>query len=126
MPKPPKKPNLAIVDSSPLNPLAPPATLGAAGAKLWSSIQADFRIDDAGGREMLQQICGAADTVADCDAIIAADGRLIRTKNGVLKEHPLLKAQLAARSFIVRSLHRLGLDIEVTRNEDAGVRRTRL
>lgn len=64
---------------------------------------------------MLQQICGAADTVAECDKIIAQDGKTIRFKGG-LKEHPLLKVQLAARSFIVRSLHRLGLDVEPTRD----------
>ena len=33
------------------------------------------------------------------------------------REHPLLKHQLATRSFIVRSLHRLGLDIEPARHE---------
>jgi hypothetical protein len=39
------------------------------------------------------------------------DGPTIQTKSGI-REHPLLKHQLGARSFIVRSLHRLGLEIE--------------
>jgi hypothetical protein len=62
---------------------------------------------------MLTEICSAADTVAKCDDAIAQDGVTIRTKGG-LREHPLLKVQLAARSFIVRSLARLNLDVEPT------------
>jgi hypothetical protein len=29
-----------------------------------------------------------------------------------LRDHPLLKHELAARGFITKSLHRLGLDVE--------------
>ena len=111
-----KSPPLTLVNSSSKsNTLSPPASLNEAGAKLWRSILSEYRIEDSGGREMLAQICGAADTVAECDKIIAQDGKTIRI-NGGLKEHPLLKVQLAARSFIVRSLHRLGLDVEPTRD----------
>lgn len=92
-----------------------PASLGKAGAKLWQSIQQEYRIDDAGGSEMLLQICSTADRAAEYAAIIDAEGPMISTKHG-LKEHPLVKHELAARSFVVRSLHRLGLDIEPTRN----------
>jgi hypothetical protein len=31
-----------------------------------------------------------------------------------LKDHPLLRHELATRSFVVRSLHRLGLDISAS------------
>jgi Phage terminase, small subunit len=110
-----KKPTLTVVDIASSNPLAPPASLGKAGAKLWQSIQGDYRIDDSGGIEMLLQICSAADRADECSEIIARDGPVIRSKAG-LKDHPLLKHELQARSFIVRSLHRLGLDIEPTRN----------
>ena len=95
--------------------LAPPATLGKPGATLWRSIMSEYKIDDAGGREMLLQICTAADRADAFAAEIARDGPMIRTKH-VFKEHPLLKHELAARSFIVRALHRLGLEIEPTRN----------
>ena len=65
---------------------------------------------------MLLQICEAADSLAGYDEQIARDGPTIRTASG-LREHPLLKHQLATRSFIVRSLHRLGLDIIPPRHE---------
>ena len=36
------------------------------------------------------------------------DGSVVQTKNGP-REHPLLKSELACRSFVVRGLQRLGL-----------------
>jgi hypothetical protein len=65
---------------------------------------------------MLQQICAVTDRVAEYAVTIARDGPVIRTKVG-LNDHPLLRHELAAQSFIVRSLHRLGLDVEPTRHE---------
>jgi hypothetical protein len=62
------------------------------------------------------RICEAADSLGVIDSEIARDGPTIRTASG-LREHPLLKLQLATRSFIVRSLLRLGLDIIPPRNE---------
>ena len=112
-----KPPTLTVIDSaSKPDSLAPTPGLGEAGAKLWHAIHADYVIDDAGGLAMLQQICAAADRVAEYAVTIARDGPTIRTKAG-LKDHPLLRHELAAQSFIVRSLHRLGLDIEPARHE---------
>jgi hypothetical protein len=42
---------------------------------------------------------------------IDRDGEIIRTKAGP-REHPGLKHELAARAFVVRTLHKLGLDVE--------------
>jgi hypothetical protein len=108
-----KKPTLTIVPTKP-SPIAPPSSLGEAGAKLWSTIMSEYCIDDAGGAEMLLQICAGADRADEFSQIIARDGAVIRTKAGV-RDHPLLKHELATRSFVVRALHRLGLDIEPTR-----------
>jgi len=41
---------------------------------------------------------------------------MIRTKTGVLKDHPLLKHELATRAFVTRALHRLNLDVEAPRD----------
>ena len=87
------------------NPREPPA-LGEAGRRLWAAIHADYIIDDAGGLALLAQICAAADRVAEFAVAIARDGPVVRTKAGTIKDHPLLRHELAAQSFIVRSLHR--------------------
>jgi hypothetical protein len=109
---------LTVIDPASSQPslLAPPASLGETGRKLWASIHADFVVTDAAGLETLLRISQAADTLASYDEQIERDGPTIRTASGV-REHPLLKHQLATRSFIVRSLHRLGLDIIPPRNE---------
>ncbi len=106
-----KKPRLTLVDQTTATSSAPPSTLGKTGGNLWQTVMAEYDIRDSGGREMLRQACEAADRVHEFAAIIKRDGPVIRTKHGP-KDHPLLKHELAARAFVVRSLHRLGLDVE--------------
>lgn len=106
-----KKPGLKLVGSSAANPDRLPANLGKTGAKLWTSIMSEYNIEDSGGREMLLQVCAASDRLAEYGAAIDRDGPVVRTKSGS-REHPLLKAELATRSFVTRTLARLGLDVE--------------
>jgi len=109
-----KKPSLTLVDPRQITPVtlvAPPSNVGKAGRTLWQSVMNEYDIRDAGGQQMLQQICEAADRVHEFSAIIKRDGPVVRTKMGP-RDHPLLKHEQAARSFIVRSLGRLGLDVE--------------
>jgi hypothetical protein len=89
----------------------PPRTLGAHGRALWDSVTRDYRIEDAGGIEMLCAACQACDRAESLREQIDSDGEIIRTKAGP-KDHPGLKHELAARSFVVRTLQRLGLDVE--------------
>jgi hypothetical protein len=92
----------------------PPRTFGVVGSSLWQSVQSEYRIDDAGGRELLAQACAAADRVAALAEKIDADGEVIATKSGP-KVHPAVKEELAGRAFIVRTSQALGLNLEPTR-----------
>lgn len=111
-----KKPKLALVPSTKPTSTSAPSTLGTSGSKLWRSIQDEYRIDDAGGIALLTQICLSIDRADECAAAIDRDGVMIRCQNGAMKDHPLLKLELASRSFAVKSLLRLGLDIVPPRN----------
>ncbi len=111
-----REPTLTIVEPTATSSLAPPVALGEAGCKLWHSIMGEYHISDSGGREMLLQICKAADLAERYAGIIRHDGATIVTKQG-LKDHPLVRHELSARSFVVRGLQRLGLDIEPSRNQ---------
>jgi Phage terminase, small subunit len=111
-----KKPKLKLVESTPLNPAAPPPNLGPAGRNIWQSIIAEYQITNSGGLAILLQIATAYDRQAECAEAIAREGMTIRMKSG-LKEHPLLRTELACRSFIVRAVHRLGLDIESVKTQ---------
>ena len=110
-----KPPTLTVIDAA-FKPNPAPPSLGKAGSELWQSIHRDYVIEDSAGRQMLLRICETADTLASYDEQIERDGPTIRTASGI-REHPLLKHQLAARSFIVRSLHRLNLDVVPARTE---------
>ena len=92
----------------------PPRKLGPSGTALWRSVTAAYGIEDAGGIEMLAQACQALDRAEALRAAIDRDGEIVRTKAGP-KDHPGLKHELANRSFVVRTLQRLGLDVEAIR-----------
>jgi hypothetical protein len=87
--------------------LDPPRTLGKAGLNLWNRITSAYDISDEGGREMLAQCCAAADRAEGMRATIDEEGETIQTRAG-RKDHPLLRHELAARSFVVKTLSRLG------------------
>jgi len=111
-----KTPNssLTIVEPPTFTPIAPPRKLGEAGQALWDAVQNEFRIEDCGGVELLMQACLAADRAEALAARIDKDGETIHTAMG-LKAHPCLKDELAARSFICRTLQRLGITDEAIR-----------
>jgi hypothetical protein len=112
-----KPPELTVIGAEARpDPLTPPDDLASAGSQLWRDLHRDFEITDASGLAMLHQICCTVDKVTEYSATIERDGAMLRTKSGV-KDHPLIRHVLSGRSFIVRSLHKLGLDIIAPRAE---------
>jgi hypothetical protein len=110
MPKPADRPPLTLLDPASIG-ISPPRPLGQHGLALWNSVQTAYQIDDIGGRELLAQACAAADRVEALAERISVDGEVIHTRNGP-KAHPALRDELAGRAFIVRTLERLGLNVE--------------
>ena len=92
--------------------LKPSRPLGKHGSSLWQSVTTEYGIEDAGGVEMLTEACQALDRAEELSAAIKRDGPVIRSK-GAIRDHPAIKHELAARSFVVRTLQRLlGLNVE--------------
>ena len=81
---------------------------------MWDRAQAEYRID-VGGIELLAQACAAEDTAESLAAAIARDGHVIHSRTGVPRTHPAVKDELACRAFVVRTLERLGLNVEAVR-----------
>ena len=92
----------------------PPRQLGEHGMALWTAVTREYRIDDVGGIELLAQACQASDRVEALAAQISADGEIIHSKSG-LRSHPGLRDEIALRSFICRTIQRLGLNFETLR-----------
>jgi hypothetical protein len=78
------------------------------------AVHAEYNLADAAGIEVLAQACTSLDRAEALASEIAKDGAVIRA-NGLIKDHPGLKHELAARAFCVRSLHLLGLNFEPIR-----------
>src|SRR5262245_29237411 len=97
-----------------LDPPSMPSGLGRNGQALWRRVMAEYQIDDCGGLLMLEQIAHSVDMAARLRERIDREGVLVKTKAGP-REHPLLKQELACRSFVVRGLGRLGLSVEPLR-----------
>jgi hypothetical protein len=85
----------------------PPRPLGAHGRALWDCVQSEYRIGDSAGVELLLQACTMLDRAEALAAEIATTGFMLGSR-----ANPLVRDELAARSFVVRTLQRLGLDLE--------------
>jgi hypothetical protein len=115
MKKLPPKPPLRIVTEPGTNCPQPPRSLGEHGQKLWDRVLAEYDVSDVAGIELLGQACQAVDRAEALAAYVAADGEIVRTVNGI-KAHPGIKEELSCRSFIVRTLQKLGLNYEPLRS----------
>jgi hypothetical protein len=107
------KPQLKLVTST-ATTTQPPRKLGEQGQSLWASVMSEYDIADRGGIEILVQLCLALDRAEECAETINEDGPTIMVK-GIMREHPLLKCELANRAFVCRSLQCLGLNLEAVK-----------
>src|SRR5262249_46644846 len=93
----------------------PPAQPRQAWPRAVAVINADYEIVDAGGIEMLANACAALDNAEAFAKQIKRDGLMVRSKTGS-REHPLIRHELAARAFVVKTLKSLGLDVEAIKS----------
>jgi hypothetical protein len=111
MAKGPEKPPFSVVAGETVG-VSPPRPLGIYGTALWNAVLREYRIEDRGGIELLAQACAALDRAERLAEAIALDGDVIHTRTGVPKSHPAIRDELANRAFVVRTLERLGLNVE--------------
>src|SRR5262245_20035393 len=95
---------------------SPPRPLGVHGSQLWDRVTCEYRIDDVVGREILAGACEALDRAELCKEQILRDGPINTGPGGHPRENPAMRHELQCRSFISKSLTRLGLDGEPPRS----------
>ena len=98
-------PSLSLVESGTLP--EPPVALGAAGRRLWDQIMRECQLTDLGA-ELLLEACQGRDRAESLRAQIDRDGEILQTARGP-KKNPLLKAELQAKAFVTRTLHKLAI-----------------
>jgi hypothetical protein len=82
---------------------AAPDGLGPHGLALWRKVTGEFDFSDTAGATTLEQAARSLDRAESCREQINRDGELIKVRGG-MKEHPLLRHELANRAFCVRAL----------------------
>jgi hypothetical protein len=112
-----KTPTKLHVVPAPTRPgmAAVPAHLGDDGRELWSSIQVQYEISDAGGLALLRTACEAADRIASVRRQIDSQGELL-TIRGVPRANPLCAIERDARAALVRAIRAMNLDLEPLRD----------
>jgi hypothetical protein len=111
MPKTPGRPPFSVVSGEATDG-SPPRDLGQHGRQLWDAVQREYGISDRGGIELLAQCCAALDRAEGLAGAIRTDGEVVYSRTGVPRSHPAVKDELACRAFVVRTLERLGLNVE--------------
>jgi|SRR5262249_15235447 len=111
MPKTPREPPFSIVAGE-TTVVSPPRPLGSHGAALWDRIQREYAITDCGGVELLCLASQELDRAESLAEAIVRDGNVIYSRTGVPRTHPAVKDELACRAFVVKTLERLGLNVE--------------
>jgi hypothetical protein len=81
----------------------------------WHDIHSEYDIGDRAGLIILYNACAALDRAEALAEAIKKDGPMIYTKNGGVQVNSGIKLKIAARSFVTRSLQRLGLNFEPVR-----------
>jgi hypothetical protein len=111
-----KNPDLKVVRPSARTANAPPRALGAPGLALWNRVLSEYDVSDVAGRELLTLAAQALDRSEALREAIDRDGEFLMLRNGGMREHPGIKPELANRAFVVKTLGRLGLDLEPMRS----------
>src|SRR5262245_60741340 len=111
------KAELMVVQSEPtprskvvtsVTSVSPPGDLGEAGAMLWQRLTKEFALETSAEVQQLYEACCMEDRAANLRKHIDRDGEALRISEGGLpRDHPCLRAEIACRAFVVRTLANL-------------------
>jgi len=110
-----KRPILRVVPAGRKGANAPPRPLGHHGQSLFDRVLREYDVSDVAGRELLTLASQSLDRAEALREAIDRDGEFLMQRNGGMREHPGIKPELANRAFVVKTLGKLGLDLEPLR-----------
>lgn len=100
-----------------------PASLRAAGRRLWDSVADEYDLDEH-EQQLLAQACRTADLIEQLDAAVRRDGPLMESPQGV-KAHPAAVEVRQQRIAFARLVGVLRLPTGETGDESASARKPR-
>jgi P27 family predicted phage terminase small subunit len=90
---------------------APPKHLSPEAAAWWAEIVAEFSIDDAPGRLLLQSCCEALDQLRAAEREIESNGLCFTDRFGKPKTHPAATIVRDSRAQMLAALKQMNLDV---------------
>jgi P27 family predicted phage terminase small subunit len=97
-------------------PIEFPAHLGDSGRTLWREVQEQYRIEDAGGRQLLLTACEATDRAWRARKLIEQHGEVVLTERGSMRANPACQIERDAWAAQRHALRALNLDTEALRD----------
>lgn len=87
-----------------------PNGIGATGKRLWRAVVAEYELDPQ-GLALLEQACRTVDTIANLEAVSAAEGVMSESSQGA-RVHPAIVEARQQRAILARLVAALGLDVD--------------
>jgi hypothetical protein len=88
----------------------PPDTLSEASGALWTSILTSHEMSDA-ELEVLRSALAALDRADQAAGVLASEGLTVVDRYGGVRSHPMLDAELRARTLYARLVKQLGVEL---------------
>ena len=88
-----------------------PRGLSKTAVRWWKRFQADYALDDAGGRLLLESALRQFDRAEEARAVIDKEGSTVVDRFGQRRAHPAAAIERDARSGLLGALRALNLDL---------------
>lgn len=85
-----------------------PATLGEAGGRIWRSVADEYDLDEH-EKALLLEVARTADVLEQLDAVVRADGPIVRDSKGRARTHPAAVEARQTRILLARLVAALRL-----------------
>jgi P27 family predicted phage terminase small subunit len=89
----------------------PPARLSREAKRWWQALVGDYEFDEP-GLLLLESALESFDRMRQAQAVIAAEGIVVKDRFGQPKQHPATIVERDAKMAMVRQLKALNLDLE--------------
>ena len=96
--------------------MKPPDHLKPAGAELWTKVQHEYAIVDAGGLALLATAAECLDRMKQAQLAIEEHGPLVQDRYGQMKVSPACQLEKEARNGLLLALKQMNLDLEPLRD----------
>jgi phage terminase small subunit len=93
----------------------PPDDLSETMKQFWRKVVAGWELE-ANHLRLLEIACRAWDRALEASSTATKEGPFFTDKNGIIRPHPGLAAELSNRKLFIASLRELGLDVRVPDN----------